>query len=78
MVHIGNPGRTVEMPLTAGGKRVEIQAPTGAERVVAGQFVGVAVIEPAARVLELIEEMTVSNGCITPLAGRLSKVAPSI
>jgi hypothetical protein len=54
---IVSQGRTEAMPLTAGGKKIEITTPAGPENVVAGQFIGVAVIEPAVRVRELIDRL---------------------
>jgi len=52
---IVSEGRTEQMPLTVDGKEIEIQGPAGKAAIVAGQHIGVAVIEPAAKVRELIE-----------------------
>jgi hypothetical protein len=52
---IVSEGQIQAMPLTAGGKTIEAEGPTGPERVLSQQFIGMGVIEPAARVLELIE-----------------------
>jgi Trypsin-like peptidase domain len=45
------------MPLSAGDRKIAIEGPAGRTAVVAAQRVGVGVIEPAARVRELIDSV---------------------
>jgi len=52
---IVSQGRKQEMPLVAEGSRIEIQGPQGPVSVVSQQWIGVGIIEPAERVLELLK-----------------------
>ena len=49
-------GRTQELPLTAGGKEIQIQGEKGPQTLLSANFIGIGVVEPAARVKELLSE----------------------
>ncbi len=51
---IVSQGRRQTTPVSAGGKQIEMQGPQGAVSVVAEEWIGVGVIEPAARVMQLL------------------------
>jgi hypothetical protein len=48
-------GRTEKMQVTVGGQPVEFERPEGRAEMIAEQFIGAAVIEPAARVAEVMK-----------------------
>jgi hypothetical protein len=52
---IVSQGRRQPMPLTAGGKPIELQGPAGPTALVSESWMGIGVVEPASRVRRLLE-----------------------
>lgn len=52
---IVSQGRKQPMPLTAGGQKIEIPGPKGPTTLVSESWMGIGVVEPASRVLRLLE-----------------------
>jgi len=52
---IVSQGRKLQMPLVATERKIEISEPTGPISLVAEQWIGVGVVEPAERVRELLD-----------------------
>lgn len=52
---IVSQGRRQAVPLTAGGKEIELQGPAGPMKIVSEDWIGVGIVEPASKVLELLK-----------------------
>ncbi len=59
---IVSQGRREATPVSAGGKQVEMQGPQGAVKVVSEEWIGIGVIEPATRVLQLLNAAKSASG----------------